>query len=147
MNILSKENVLHILTFRFVHRFYSFMNKKILIADDDADLLEALTMLFRLEGYTVSSSLTGWSIRDIRKHSPALILLDVLLSGQDGRAICREIKSHEDTQKIPVILISSGWDLQESVKDSCADAFREKPFDIPELLQLVKQYTGWPSDR
>lgn len=119
------------------------MNKKILIADDDPGILDALTMMFELERFTVSSSLTGFTVHEIREHLPDLILLDIWMSGQDGRDICREIKKHEDIRKIPLILISASRDIRKSAMDSGADNFMEKPFDISRLMGMVKAYTTW----
>lgn len=118
------------------------MPKKILIADDDPGILDALTLMFELEGFEVASSLTGFSIDDIEKYHPDIILLDIWMSGQDGRDMCRAFKSHETTRRIPVLLISASRDIRKSALDSGADDFLEKPFEMTKLLEVIQTHTG-----
>jgi len=64
-------------------------------------------------------------------------VLDILLSGKDGRAICRKLKSQADTRHIPIVMISAHPDAEQSVTAVGADAFVAKPFAIDELLNTV----------
>ena len=68
----------------------------------------------------------------------ALIVLDVLLSGKDGRAICRKLKSQDETRHIPVVMISAYPDAERSSKEVGADAFVAKPFAIDDVLMTVE---------
>ena len=113
----------------------------ILIVDDDPGILDALRVLFESEGYRVQTCEKGDYAESLRAEIgglPDLIVLDVLLSGKDGRTICRTLKSHEATRRIPVVMISAHPGAEESVKEVGADAIVAKPFTIDDLLDTVE---------
>ena len=117
--------------------------KKILIVDDDPDILDALKLTLEDAGYEVVTSEDGERAENLPGRNgklPDLILLDVLLSGRDGREICRKLKSQEDTKNIPIIMISAHPSIVKSYKDIHAEAFVDKPFDIDRLLKIVEKY-------
>ncbi len=114
--------------------------KKILVVDDDESILELVRCVLEGEGYKVQTSLNGACFQQMQSELPDLILLDVLLSGEDGRAICRQLKSREQTRHIPVILFSAHFSARDITAMSGADAFLPKPFHLGELLALVKRY-------
>lgn len=112
----------------------------ILVVDDDPDILDALRFMLEDEGYRVQTSEKGdyaESLRDSSDGLPDLILLDVLLSGKDGRAICRKLKSQDHTSHVPIVMISAHPDAEHSVREVGADAFVAKPFSIDLLLSTV----------
>ena len=112
----------------------------ILVVDDDPGILDALRFLFESEDYRVQTSEKGdyvESLRDGAGALPDLIVLDVLLSGKDGRTICRSLKSQDATRHIPVVMISAHPAAEQSVKDVGADAFLAKPFSIDAMLDTV----------
>lgn len=112
----------------------------ILVVDDDPDILEALRFMLEDEGYRVQTTEKGEyaeSLRDQNGGLPDLILLDVLLSGKDGRAICKKLKSQDDTRHIPIVMISAHPDAERSVKEVGADAFVAKPFSVDGLLDTI----------
>jgi DNA-binding response OmpR family regulator len=115
----------------------------ILVIDDDPDILDAIRAMLEDEGHHVQTSEKGdyaESLRDIAGGLPDLIILDVLLSGKDGRAICRKLKEQSETNHIPIIMISAHPDAGGSVKDVGADAFVAKPFSIDDFLELVDRF-------
>ncbi|SEN95498.1 two-component system, OmpR family, phosphate regulon response regulator PhoB/two-component system, OmpR family, response regulator VicR [Mucilaginibacter gossypiicola] len=118
------------------------MSKKILVIDDDEDILEILNIVFQESGYDVVLSNTGEAAGYIQVIHPDLILLDVNIvgSGKSGSEICREIKSNYETASLPVMLVSAETDLDLIAAGCGANAFVRKPFDIYELLMHVKQY-------
>lgn len=65
---------------------------------------------------------------------PRLIVMDMLLSGADGRDICRELKADPGTRDIPLMMISAHPDAEETCRQAGADDFLEKPFEIDVLL-------------
>jgi DNA-binding response OmpR family regulator len=71
---------------------------------------------------------------------PDLILLDVLLSGKDGRDIVKYLKQHEETKRIPVIIFSAHPGAEQTALEAGADDFMAKPFEIDDLLARVGQY-------
>ncbi len=116
-------------------------SKKILIVDDDVDIAEPLALLFEDEGYTVSIITKGNEIYErIDSFHPDIILLDVLMSGSDGRTICKKLKSQMATKSIPVIMMSAHPAAKADSLDSQADAFIAKPFEIKELVQMVSKF-------
>ena len=111
--------------------------KKIMIADDDTGIIDAVAMMLEFEGYTVSSTVNGASVLELKNNYPDLLLLDVQMPGLDGREICRKLKEKEDTRNIPVILVSASTNLQKSAQDAGADDYLEKPFNMHDLLEKV----------
>ena len=66
-------------------------NKKIMIADDDPGIVDAVEMLLEFEGYEVTSTVDGTTVFDMKDELPDLLLLDIWMSGEDGRDICRKL--------------------------------------------------------
>lgn len=117
------------------------MGKKILVADDDPAILDALQMILELEGYEVDTTADGQTIYKMKKEYPNLLLLDIWMSGHDGREICKSLKKDPLTKRIPVILISASRNLSNSAKEAGADDFIEKPFEMDQLLEKVRKFT------
>ena len=117
------------------------MSKKILILDDDDDILEILSLLLVDYGYDVRALSCGDTVfEDIKDFQPDLILLDVMLAGMDGRAICKCIKENHMTYFVPVILISGTHDMAESLHlPGAPNDFVAKPFDIDHLLERIEK--------
>ncbi len=116
-------------------------NKKIMIADDDPGIVDAVEMLLEFEGYEVTSTVDGTTVLEMKQELPDLLLLDIWMSGEDGRDICKKLKENKLTKDIPVILISASRDVRESAIAAGADDFLAKPFEMNELLQKVEQFT------
>ncbi len=118
------------------------MPKKILIADDDPSIVDSLKMMLELEGYEVKTTTDGETIYKMEKEYPDLLLLDIWMSGQDGREICKYLKKESHTKHIPIIMISASRDVRQSAVNSGADDFIEKPFEQEELLKKIAKWTG-----
>lgn len=114
---------------------------KILVADDDRAILEAVTMILELEGYTVETTHNGAEVKALCKHSPDLLLLDIGMSGYDGKEICLALKSSKETAHIQVVIISANKDIIKISQEAGADGFLAKPFEMKELLKTVKVHT------
>lgn len=111
---------------------------KILVVDDDESILDAISLILQDSGHTVESATKGSQVyTKVHAFQPDLILLDVLLSGSDGRTICKKLKENPETKRIPIIMISAHPTAERSVKEYGADYFLAKPFGIDELLQAV----------
>ena len=113
------------------------INKKIFIADDDEAIVDATVMMLEVMGYDVQYTLDGNAVPDAMANKPDLLLLDIWMSGVDGRDICRQIKSNPETSSIPVIMVSASRDIAQSALDAGADGFLEKPFDMNNLLDKI----------
>ena len=117
--------------------------KKILVVDDDPDILDALQFMLEDAGYEVTTTEKGdyaENLHDTNGGLPDVIILDVLLSGKDGRLICQRLKGQEETRHIPIIMISAHPNARQSVKAVGADDFVAKPFDMDELLAKIAKY-------
>ncbi len=112
---------------------------KILVVDDDTDILSVMEMLLTMKGFQVEGISKGdYIFRKIDSFKPDLILLDVLLSGHDGRIICRQLKGEEQTRNIPVIMFSAHPGAATSIAEYGADDFISKPFDVNNLIQKIR---------
>lgn len=116
------------------------MGKKVLVVDDNPHILEAIELILSSENYEVQTLLKGEdALKTARKFFPDLIILDLLLSGKDGREITKELKKDKKTVSIPVIIISAHPTAQKAAEEAGATAFLPKPFDVSTLLELVSK--------
>lgn len=113
--------------------------KHILIADDDLAIVDSLSMALNDEGFKVSSASDGYIIEAVNEHHPDLILLDLWLRHVSGAEICCQLKINKKTKNIPIIMISANKEIAEIARESKADDFLAKPFDIDDLLQKINQ--------
>ncbi len=112
---------------------------KILVVDDDDDILEMMCLILESYNLTPTCVPDGKGIREIIDDiNPALILMDIYLGKQDGRTICHSLKESAIYGHIPIILYSAGHISSESIKASLADAFIVKPFNVQELVNQIK---------
>ena len=116
------------------------MTQKILVVDDDESILEVIQIVLEGEGYFVQASLNGECFQTITENLPHLILLDVLLSGEDGREICKRLKSDAQTARVPIIMLTAHSDASKLADTSGADDFLEKPFDVDVLIEIVEKH-------
>ena len=112
-------------------------NKRILIADDDEGIVDAVTMILQVMGYEVDFTYDGGAVIDAVKKRPDLILLDIWMSGHDGRDICKQLKNDPEFKEIPILMISASRDIRQSALDAGANDFMEKPFQMDSLLNKV----------
>jgi DNA-binding response OmpR family regulator len=114
--------------------------KKILIADDDMDILNLVSMLLRHNNFIVKTiSNCNHIFETIKNFLPNLILLDISLGDTDGRDICKQIKQSGETRDIPVILFSAHHDLINHIKGYLSNGSVNKPFEIPVLLETIRK--------
>lgn len=118
------------------------MLKRVLIVEDDRAIAEMLQLMLQGEGYDVEMQTDGQAAQKMQEPLPDLLLLDIRLSGTDGRAICRYLKSQERTRHLPIILISATKQTADIARETGAEAFLAKPFAMQEFLELVARYVG-----
>lgn len=116
--------------------------KKILVVDDDLAILDVLTIMLEDEGYEVEVSHDGKTEESVEKFAPDLILLDIWMSGVDGRIICKALKSKKTTKHIPVIMVSANKNVKKISQDAGADGFLSKPFEMKELFSIITEHTA-----
>ena len=114
---------------------------RIVIVEDEPDIVDVISHNLKREGYQVATSGRGDDgLKLIRRLSPALVLLDLMLPGLDGLGVCQELKSDPITADIPVIIISAKGEESDVVigLGMGADDYVTKPFSQRELLARVK---------
>ena len=112
---------------------------KILVIDDDKDLLEVTKSLLSRKGFEVETN-DNWdgALQQLDSFQPQLILLDVFLNGIDGLDICKKLKSMPNTCHIPILIFSAYPSIAERViYEYGADDFIAKPFEVNELVTKV----------
>jgi DNA-binding response OmpR family regulator len=112
----------------------------ILVADDDEAILDVMKIMFsEVGGYEVVAESNGKKVVETAVESkPDVVLLDLWLSGINGREICKALKQDSRTSKVPVMLFSANRDIAEIAEECGADGFIEKPFQMKELLGKVE---------
>ncbi|MEP7377082.1 MAG: response regulator [Chitinophagaceae bacterium] len=113
---------------------------KILVVDDDMDILTLMEMTLSMNNYSVKA-IARWEeiYESIDQFNPDLIILDVSLGGADGREICKNIKRSDRMQRIPVVLFSANAEMGRHVSECGAQAFIAKPYTLAALLQTIRE--------
>jgi DNA-binding response OmpR family regulator len=110
----------------------------VLVADDDLQLLDLVTLNLELEGYGVlSASDGGQALERIERYHPDLVLLDVMMPRMSGFAVCHQVRA---SSTVPIIIITAREQEQERIRglDLGADDYLVKPFSVGELLARVR---------
>jgi len=116
------------------------MIRRILIAEDDPGMQDAIRLIFERAGYQVTILATGEPLLRNNFELPDVFILDKQLSGVDGLDICRYLKQQENTRNIPVIMLSANPHIGKLSAEAGADDYLEKPFLVKILLEKVKKY-------
>jgi DNA-binding response OmpR family regulator len=112
---------------------------RILIVDDSADLCDALQLFLTEKGYDVKCLANAKNLLTvIQEYSPDLLFLDIFLQGEDGREICRKLRSSSETKYLCIILFSASDKDLKHYKDFGADGFLEKPFGLNEVVEKIE---------
>jgi DNA-binding response OmpR family regulator len=117
--------------------------KKILIVDDEIDLVETIRFPLESEGFTVLAAYNGEDgLNMARTENPDLILLDIMLPKLDGYKVCRLLKFDERYKNIPILMLTARAQEKDRLMgmETRADEYITKPFDMDELIEKVKAY-------
>ncbi len=118
------------------------MPKKVLIAEDDHNILVSLEFLMRCDGYDVRIAMRGDEVLPtVGEFLPDLIILDVMLPGRNGFELCRDLRANADWINTKIIILSAKGRKTEVQRglDSGADAYIAKPFSTSELREQVRR--------
>jgi len=117
------------------------MAKRILIADDEQNIVISLEFLMKREGYEVSIAVDGEeAVAKIRSETPDLVLLDVMMPKKSGFEVCQEIKADPALQAVRILMLTAKGRDTEVAKGLAlgADAYMTKPFSTKELVERVR---------
>lgn len=120
---------------------------RILVVDDEPNIVIPLKFLMEKNGYSVSVAETGEEALKLAVHDrPDLILLDVMLPVIDGYEVCEAVRKNPATRNIKIVFITALGSSVEMVKSRVvgADAYIKKPFANSEVLETVRKLLGQP---
>ena len=122
------------------------MRKKILVADDEVSIADLLAQSLSEEGYEVQKNVQSLRFYDaVREYQPDLILLDLLMPYLEGEDELRLMQLSPDTARIPVIVVTAKPDVardEQTLRQLGVRHIVRKPFDLNQLIQLVRQTIG-----
>jgi len=125
--------------------------KRVLIVDDDPDLVEAVSMLLENSGMVPLAAYGGFEGLDKAKNeSPDLIILDVMMPDKDGFEVAKELAANEETKKIPLIMLTAvgehigdtNYAPHSAGRNLEADDWFDKPVDPKQLVERAKSLLG-----
>jgi two-component system alkaline phosphatase synthesis response regulator PhoP len=117
------------------------MTSKILVVEDEADLLDLVVYNLRKEGFRPIRAESGEkALEVVRTERPDLILLDLMMPGVDGLEVCRRLRANEATADIPIVMMTAKAEESDAVVGLSlgADDYVKKPFGVKELLARVR---------
>ena len=115
--------------------------QRILVVDDDLDILNIMSISLKDKGYEVEGTANGdEAISRAERFKPDLIIMDIYLSGTNGKDICKKLKETKKTSSIPIILISASTQLKNTVRECGANGFLNKPFENADLFYGVDNF-------
>jgi len=122
------------------------MAKKILLVDDDPDLVEAVSTILESKGYAVAAAYGGVEgLKKVKTENPDLIVLDVMMPDKDGYAVCKELKADKKYRSIPILLLTAVVSniptskyTHQMGKDTEANDYMDKPVEPEELVKRVE---------
>lgn len=113
----------------------------ILVCDDDKNTIDLLKAILEKEGYSVQSVTNSDKIFfKIDKCKPGLILMDIWMPEIGGELSTHLLKHHKETQDIPILILSGDSEIENIARDSGADGYIRKPFNVQELVSKVEDY-------
>jgi DNA-binding response OmpR family regulator len=122
------------------------MPKKILVVEDDLDMVELLRFNLKTEGYALGTAADGIeALKKVRSIRPDLILLDLMLPELDGFAVCDILRRDPKTASIPIIILTalSSQFSRLNGLDAGANLYLTKPFSPKYLLQCIQELLQW----
>ncbi len=120
---------------------------RVLIVDDEPDLLSVLHFGLEVEGFDVLEATDGEQALEMaRSHQPDMIVLDLMLPRMDGYKVCRALKFDERYKRIPIFILSarSGETDRRLALDLGADAYVTKPYDMRDLVMKIRERLSLP---
>ncbi len=123
------------------------LRKKVLIVDDDPNLIKSLGFVFQREGYDFDTAADGEeALTKVKELEPGVILLDIMMPLKNGYEVCEEVKNTPDLSDIHVVILSAKSQEADRKRglEAGADEFITKPFSPQTIVTKVKQLLGDP---
>lgn len=114
---------------------------KVLVIDDEINIIEFIKLGLGYEGFQVDSAMDGpQGLAAAQRIAPDIVILDLMLPGMDGLEVCRRLRTNPTTQDVPVLMLTAKDEIQDRVTglNTGADDYLVKPFDFVELLARIK---------
>lgn len=118
------------------------MSEKILLVDDETDMLEMMAYNLGAQGYEILTAVTGLdALNKARRMLPDLIVLDLMLDGIDGFSVCEILRAQPSTRQVPVLVVTAlgGQITRLNALAVGADDFLSKPFSPQELVRRIQE--------
>jgi DNA-binding response OmpR family regulator len=119
--------------------------KTIVVAEDDADILFILDLILSDAGYRVESKCDGRAVVADARSVPDLFILDKEMPHLDGISVAKQLRANERTRETPIIMISAHHHLASKAREAGVNDFLGKPFELKDLLMMVKKYINLES--
>ena len=117
-----------------------FMKKKVVLVQDNKDILDIMDHVLEEEGFDVTASLTTEPIDKIDQIEPDVVIVDDHIKGKkSGSQVIKELKSDPETEDVSAVLTSTSNNLPQQAEECKADDYIEKPFDIDHMVEVVKK--------
>ena len=119
------------------------MSKKILIADDETDIVETLQFMLEVEGFECLTAYNGEDALNLAKREmPDLLILDVMMPKINGYKVCRLLKFDAKYKNIPILMVTARSQEEDMMigEETGADEYITKPFEINDVVEKVKKY-------
>lgn len=119
--------------------------RRVLIIEDEVNISEAIRFILRRDGWSVVIHPTGdGAIEAVAHHQPHLVILDVMLPGDNGFDVLRALRRHPGAETLPVILLTArgGGAVRDLAREAGASMFMAKPFANADLLAAARQLVG-----
>jgi len=119
--------------------------RRILVVDDEPNVIRSLTFVLEKEGYDVSSAANGEeAMAKIQQSKPKLVLLDVMMPKKNGYEVCKEVKSNSSLSDIHIIMLTAKGQRADREKglNAGADEFMTKPFSLKTVVDKAKEILG-----
>lgn len=121
------------------------MAARILIAEDNSNIVESLTFVLEREGFTVAAALDGEdAMRQLREAAPDVLILDLMLPRMNGFEVLKLVKSDPLLRSLPVIVLTAKGQMQDRrmAEEIGIEAFMTKPFSNSDIVAAVRRVTG-----
>lgn len=123
------------------------MSKSVLLVDDEEMTRDLLRLMLKGTGFTIYEAEDGFvALEQVEIHNPDIMILDVMMPGMDGLAVCRALRSKPQTADLPVIMLSAKTTptaIQDGL-DAGANKYLTKPVGFKELLNNIQDVIGEP---